>query len=105
MDIEGFKDLPKLFISPIEQVMDAFKGLVKEFLGLFKISEENISLVQLIHCTNKSVSQRKTNLKVQTANATYLVLTSLKMNRLPTGFQERKETIEQSSYPTQQKDL
>ena len=31
LDIEGFEDLPKLFISPIEKLMDEFKGLVKEF--------------------------------------------------------------------------
>ena len=31
MEIEGFEDLPKLFISPIEQLMDEFKGLLQEF--------------------------------------------------------------------------
>ena len=45
MDIEGFEDLPKLFISPIEKLMDEFKGSVKEFRGLFKIPRENTSLV------------------------------------------------------------
>ena len=45
MDIEGFEDLPKLFISPIEQLMNEFKGSVKEFRGLFKIPKENILLV------------------------------------------------------------
>ena len=42
MEIEGFEDLPKLFISPIEKLMDEFKGSVKEFRGLFKVPRENI---------------------------------------------------------------
>ena len=54
MEVEGFEDLPKLFISPIEQLMDEFKGLGKEFPGLFKIPRENTSLVStptnLHHC-------------------------------------------------------
>ena len=40
MEIEGFEDLPKLFISPIEQLMDELKGSVKEFRALFKIPKE-----------------------------------------------------------------
>ena len=40
MEVDGFKDLPKLFISPIEKLMDEFKGLVKEFRGLFKVPKE-----------------------------------------------------------------
>ena len=47
MEVEGLEDLPKLFISPIEKLMDEFKGSVKEFRGLFKISRENIALVSL----------------------------------------------------------
>ena len=31
MEIDDFEDLPKLFISPIEKLMDEFKGSVKEF--------------------------------------------------------------------------
>ena len=45
MEIEGFEDLPMVFISPIEKLMDEFKGSVKEFRGLFKIPKENISLI------------------------------------------------------------
>ena len=40
MEIEGFEDLPKLFISPIEKLMDEFKGSVKEFRGLLKFQEK-----------------------------------------------------------------
>ena len=47
MEVEGLEDLPKLFISPIEKLMDEFKGSVKEFRGLFKIPRENIALVSL----------------------------------------------------------
>ena len=31
MEAEGLEELPKLFISPIEQLMYEFKGSVKEF--------------------------------------------------------------------------
>ena len=37
MEIEGSEDLPMVFISPIEKLMDEFKGSVKDFGGLFKI--------------------------------------------------------------------
>ena len=47
MEVDGFEDLPRLFISPIEKLMDEFKGLVKEFRGLFKVPKENIALVSL----------------------------------------------------------
>ena len=47
MEIDGFEDLPKLFISPIEKLMDEFKGSVKEFRGLFKVPKENTSLVSI----------------------------------------------------------
>ena len=41
MEIEGFKDLPTLFDSPIEKFMDQFNGNTKELKGLFKVSIEN----------------------------------------------------------------
>ena len=41
MEIEGFEDLPKLFISPIENFMDEFAGHVKDLRGLFKVPSEN----------------------------------------------------------------
>ena len=31
MEIEGFEDLPMLFISPVEKLMDEFKGSVNDF--------------------------------------------------------------------------
>ena len=42
MDIDGFENLPKIFITPIEKLMDEFTGSVKEFRGLLKIPETNI---------------------------------------------------------------
>ena len=45
MEIEGFEDFPMLFISPIEHLMDKFKGSLKNFEALFKIPTENISFV------------------------------------------------------------
>ena len=41
MEIEGFEDLPKLFISPVENFMDEFTGNVKDPRGLFKVPCEN----------------------------------------------------------------
>ena len=31
MEVEGFEHLPMVFISPIEKLMDEYKGSVKEF--------------------------------------------------------------------------
>ena len=47
MEIEGIEDLPVLFISAVENLMDEFEGLVKDFRGLFKIPSlrENKKLV------------------------------------------------------------
>ena len=45
MEVEGFEDLPMVFISPIEKLMDEFKGSVKDFRGLFKIPKENTLLI------------------------------------------------------------
>ena len=42
MEIEEFKGLPKLFITPIEILLDEFTGSVKEFKGLFKIPKTNV---------------------------------------------------------------
>ena len=56
MDIEGGDNLPKLFISPIEKIMDEFNSSVKELRGLFKIPKTNIqtgSLHQQICNTTK----------------------------------------------------
>ena len=47
MEIDGFEDLPKLFISPIEKLMDEFNGSVKEFRGLFKVPRENTNLLSI----------------------------------------------------------
>ena len=41
MKIEEVKNLPKLFISPTERMMDEFTGSVKELRGLFKIPKSN----------------------------------------------------------------
>ena len=44
MDIEGFEDLPKLFVKPIEKLMDEFSGSGKEFKGqLLKIPTTNVT--------------------------------------------------------------
>ena len=42
MEIEEVENLPKLFISPTEKMMDEFTGSVKELRGLFKIPKSNI---------------------------------------------------------------
>ena len=42
MEIEGFENLPKLFVSQTEKMMDKFNGSVKELRGLFKIPKTNI---------------------------------------------------------------
>ena len=41
MEIEEAENLPKLFISPTEKMMDKFTGSVKELRGLFKIPKSN----------------------------------------------------------------
>ena len=41
MEIEGFENLPKLFISQTEKMMDEYTGSVKELRGLFKIPKTN----------------------------------------------------------------
>ena len=97
MDIEGFEDLPKLFISPIEKLMDEFKGL-------FKIPRENTSLVSANTLHQQICITSKDQFESTNCNVIYLVWTLPKMNKLQTGIQECKIT-EQSSYPTQQKDL
>jgi len=63
MDIEEAKNLPKLFISPTEKMMDEFTGSVKELRGLFKIPKSNTppgSLHQQI-CNNAKRQFDKTN--------------------------------------------
>ena len=42
MDIDGFENLPKLFIKPTEKLMDEFTGSVKSCRGLFKIPKTNV---------------------------------------------------------------
>ena len=42
MEIEGFDNLPKLFSSQTEKMMDEFDGSIKELRGLFKIPKTNI---------------------------------------------------------------
>ena len=42
MEIVGFEELPKLFVSPIENLTDEFTGTVKDFRGLYKVPKENI---------------------------------------------------------------
>ena len=42
MDVVGFEDLPKLFVSPIENFLNEFQGTVKDLRGLFKVPRENI---------------------------------------------------------------
>ena len=56
MEIEGFEDLPKLFISPIEKFMDEFTGNL--------------------------VTWQKTDLKRQMVNTSYSVFPSQKMSKL-----------------------
>ena len=41
-EIEGFENLPKLFVTQTEKMMDKFNGSVKELRGLFKIPKTNI---------------------------------------------------------------
>ena len=43
MEIEGFENLPKLFILPTEKMMDEYTGSVKELRGLFKIPKNQYS--------------------------------------------------------------
>ena len=42
MEIKGFEHIPKLFITPIESLMDEFKSSVKELRGLFTIPKANV---------------------------------------------------------------
>ena len=42
METERFENLPKLFISQTEKMMDEFTGSVKKLRGLFKIPKTNI---------------------------------------------------------------
>ena len=42
IDIDGFENLPKLFIKPTEKLMDEFTGSVKSCRGLFKIPKTNV---------------------------------------------------------------
>ena len=46
MEIKGLENIPKLFISPIEKMMDEFKGSMKQ-----------------IHFINKFPTQIRINLK------------------------------------------
>ena len=57
MEIEEVGNLPKLFISPIEKLMDEFNGSVKEFKALFKVPKTNTpirNLHQQVCHTSKS---------------------------------------------------
>ena len=47
MEIKGFENLPKLFISQTEKMMDEFIGSVKELRGLFKIPKSMFKLKNL----------------------------------------------------------
>ena len=41
-DFEGLENFPQVFVSPIENLMDKFKGSVKDFWGLFKVPKANV---------------------------------------------------------------
>ena len=47
VEIEEVENLPKLFISPIEKLIDKFHGSVKELKALFKIPKTNIPIGNL----------------------------------------------------------
>ena len=47
MEIEEVRNLLKLFISPIEKLMDKFNGSVKEFEALFKVPKTNTPIGNL----------------------------------------------------------
>ena len=66
MDIEEAENLPKLFISPTEKMMDEFTGSVKELRGLFKIPKSNNptgSLHQQICNTAKAIRRNEWRLQ------------------------------------------
>ena len=55
MEIDGFENLWNLFITPIENFMDALKGSVKELGGLFKITTANVPTGNLYQQTCNTV--------------------------------------------------
>ena len=61
-NLEGCENLPKLFISPTEKMMDEFDGSVKELRVLFKIQKISIqtgSLHQQMVDTENCNSQKQ----------------------------------------------
>ena len=104
MEIDGFEDLPKLFISPIEKSMDEFKGSVKEFRGLFKVPKENTTLVSINTLHQQICITSKDQFGRPKGNAIYLVWIFHKMNKFLIGCREQK-TIKSYNYPIRQKDL
>ena len=58
MDIVGFEDLPKLFVSSIEKLMHEFDGSVKDFIDLFKVPKENIPVGNL-HQQNCNTAKKQ----------------------------------------------
>ena len=104
MDIEGFEDLQKLFISPIAKLMDEFKGSVKEFRGLFKVPRENVSLVLANTLHQQICIMSKDQFESTKGECNLFGLDFTKDEHIAT-WMSRTENYRTYSYPTRQKDF
>ena len=83
MEIEGCENLPKLFISPTEKMMDEYTGSVKELRGLFKIPKTNTQTGSL---HQQICNTAKKHFEDRTGDCSRWVLQ--KTNKLQSGFTE-----------------
>ena len=68
LEIEGFENLPKLFILTTEKRMDEYIGSVKESNGLFKIPKP---ILNTEACPNKYATLQRNNSKIPIKTAVW----------------------------------